>query len=280
MNRLLFLVLSCVLLTGVGGANLLENGDFTQWSGMYPTGWLVEDTSKALVEQCGDTARSAPYAARITRLVAGTGNNKGVKQLVPVTPGEPYTLSAWFLDDDVNAGGGIGISWRDADTGYISHSGTWYTDSSIHDWQFLWKTDTAPSGAAFADCLLRVYGFTGSPAGGVVHVDDAELVQGVGAVSELPERPVRSLLRVVPNPVVTGTEILLAPAGGCPVSVAVYDRSGAKRASLFSGHSGGGRLTIDWRGTDDAGRRLPAGSYFVRVSGPGVESLAKIVLQR
>lgn len=49
------------------------------------------------------------------------------------------------------------------------------------------------------------------------------------------------------------------------VNVAVYDASGRRIESLFTGRRGIGRHTFEWRGTDAGGRRVPQGVYFVRV---------------
>ncbi|MFO7637923.1 MAG: hypothetical protein R6X14_01255 [bacterium] len=272
MRIAVLLVTAGLLLGGTAGANLLRNGDFSEWTGIYPVGWLVEDTTKARVERSTDPVRSAPAAVRITRLVEGTGNNAGVKQLVPITGGQEYTLTAYALDNDANASAGIGISWRAADTSYIIHSGTVYGDSAIRTWQRLFKTATAPANAAYADCLLRIYGFTGSQSGGVIYFDDASLVQGAGAVEEPGLLPGLTRVSVRPNPARGPARVSFTLARGGPVTVAAYDRTGSRVAVLASGELAAGdhEFVLD--------RQLPAGSYFVRLSG-AAGGLAKFVVR-
>jgi len=212
------------LLAAAAGANLLTNGDFSSWSGpTQPDNWRVEDSTLAKVEQSSDPVRSPMYAAKFTRLVSGTGNNKGVLQQVPITASTEYTLSAWFFDNDVNAGCGLSITWRTAQDSFIANSGTVYGDSSIHTWQKVSKTGTAPANAAKADILLRCYGFTGSPPGGIVYVDDAEFDVGAGGVKDRPLRPATFGLSVNPNPVVGSARVSFALPRAGDVSLEVYD---------------------------------------------------------
>ncbi len=269
-----------VALFAPAGANLLSNGDFSDWDSLTgPTDWTVEYAPAALVEQHGDTVRSAPYSARITRLVAGTGDNNGVKQYVPVTPGEAYTISAWCYDDDINAGCGVGITWRTPDSSYIINSGTSFGDSSIHTWQRLTKTDTAPAGAGFADVKLRVYGFTSSPAGGVIYYDDAELVQGAGAVTESPTTALVERFTVSPNPTSGRTRLSFAAPRPGRYRVDVYDLTGSPRTCVFEGTVSSHRVVATWDGRDSKGRALRSGLYFVVMTGPdGHSAVRKLVL--
>jgi len=249
-------------------ANLLENGDFSSWvSPTKPAGWIVEDSTKARIERSDDTVRSVPHACRITRLVTGTGNNYGLKQFVPVTPGAVYTFSAWYFDDDVNARGGIVITWCRADSSAIKSTTVAYTDSAIHTWQRLVKTDTAPDSTVLAKCLLRVYGFTGGPAGGVVYVDDAEFNAGAGAVSETETNGLRGAsLKVSP----TGSEnVQIKLTIDRPVNgrLDVYNLIGLKCRELWRGSLASGDYNFYWDGRDQEGRRLSPGVYFVMFEG-------------
>lgn len=272
-----------LVLAPVLGQNLLENPDFSDWSNpTQPASWTVEDSTRARIERCADTTRSSAYAARITRLVDSTGNNYGVSQLIPVASNREYTLSGWFLDDDVDASGGVGITWRKADTSFISSSGNSYTDSSIHTWQRISKTATSPATAALADVKLRVYGFPSSPAGGVVYADDAEFVLGAGAVKE--ERPAghaSTVFSVQPNPFPGQTRILLQLPGPQNVRLEAYDLTGSARALIHSGPLPEGQHALVWTGTDFTGRRIPAGLYFVVLTdSSGRTMVQKLILER
>jgi hypothetical protein len=273
-----FVVLGLML--AAAGANLLTNGDFSTWtSPIQPDNWTVEDSTKALVDRSADPVRSPMYAVKITRLVEGTGNNKGLLQQVPVTASTEYTLSAWYLDNDVNAGCGLSITWRTAQDSFISNSGTVYGDSAIHTWQKVSKTGTAPANAAKADILLRIYGFSGSPSGGIVHLDDAEFVVGAGGVGDRPlARPASFGLQVNPNPVAGDARVSFELPRAGQVLVQIYDAAGSLRATPFSGALGAGGHDIAWNGADDAGVRLADGLYFLSLGTEGSSSVQKLVI--
>jgi hypothetical protein len=236
--------LALLLSIGFGSitaANLLVNGDFSNWeNAQQPAGWIVEDTTKAKIEQESGTVRSAPYSCKITRLVTGTGNNYGLRQYVTVTPGTVYTFSAWFYDDDINARGGLLITWCRQDTSAIRSTSVIYTDSAIHTWQRLVRSDTAPDSAVYARCLLRIYGFTGGPAGGVVYVDDAEFVTGAGGINELLDegRPNRQLMVTATASI--NPHVLLTLDFPAWTEVRIYDLTGAVRQQLYSGRLSAG----------------------------------------
>ena len=288
-GRFLFAIVVLALLAATGvRANLLENGDFTDWDNpTQPTHWIVEDTADALVNQSADPMRSTPYAVKLTRMVEGTGNNQGVKQqYVPVTTGQPYTLNAWFYDDDINAGGGIGISWYSTaggETTYISHSGTVYTDSAIHTWQRLVKTDTAPATVALAKIPLRTYGFSGSPSGGIVYVDDAEFVEGLGAIEEGNRLIPNGIpgITVEPNPAPGRATIMFQLNRDGAVRLDIYDLTGSRRVMVHNGPMTAGNHTVAWNGRDDVGNQLPSGLYFAVLSdSAGNLRVCKLALNR
>jgi flagellar hook assembly protein FlgD len=50
------------------------------------------------------------------------------------------------------------------------------------------------------------------------------------------------------------------------VDLSVYDVRGARVSTLRSGVFGAGRYSVRWDGTDESGRRLGGGMYFVRLN--------------
>lgn len=259
-------ILLAISALGYAEANLLVNGDFSNWENpRKPVGWTVEDTTKARVEQESGTVRSTPYASKITRLVTGTGNNYGLRQYVNVTPGNVYTFSAWFYDDDINARGGLLITWCRQDTSAIRSTSVVYTDSAIRTWQRLSRTDTAPDSAALARCLLRIYGFTGGPAGGIVYVDDAEFIATSGSIGETaPESTLgqRSITVLSHGP--ESRIIRLSMNNSGYTELAIYDHTGREMARLFSGYLGPGIHSFPV----DLGK-LPSGVAFAVARGAG-----------
>jgi len=82
-----------------------------------------------------------------------------------------------------------------------------------------------------------------------------------------------------PNPSATGTFVSYSVGTPTKVTVRIFDVTGKLVRTLQEGElSGEGSLS--WNGTDDAGRRLADGLYFIRIATPQFTRTAKIVLLR
>ena len=170
--RLLTIV---VLLAGPSAGNVLLNPGFEVWSDdSTPESWRVEARTKTAVLHEADTVKSGTGACRLTRLVAGTGDNKGILERVAVRPNAMYRYTVWCQDNSPEISLGIVISWRTADSTYISSTSAAYS-TDAPNWQQVSDSAAAPADAAFADFILRTYGATGAPAGNRVLVDDASM---------------------------------------------------------------------------------------------------------
>jgi uncharacterized repeat protein (TIGR01451 family) len=75
-----------------------------------------------------------------------------------------------------------------------------------------------------------------------------------------------SLNHAVPNPFTGEMSFAYEVVGGDqPVDIGVYNVAGRLVKSLTKSSMPAGRHTATWNGTDEAGTRVPAGVYFVRV---------------
>jgi hypothetical protein len=83
-----------------------------------------------------------------------------------------------------------------------------------------------------------------------------------------------------PNPFVGSTGIAFALARPGRVSVAVYDVSGRRVATLAEGEHDAGSFSVSWDGRDDSGREVAAGAYFVRMVGADSRFERKMTLLR
>jgi hypothetical protein len=70
------------------------------------------------------------------------------------------------------------------------------------------------------------------------------------------------------------------PNGASPVKLAVYNVRGERVKTLVDGLIGRGRHERHWDGTDEAGRAVAAGAYFVRLENAGAAKTQKLVLVR
>jgi len=267
-------------------ANLLSNGDFSQWDDdSTPSSWTVEDRNYALVDREDGQGHSSPPCLKLTRLQAGTGNNKGVLQNVPVTAGLNYTVAAWMMvptmpDTMKHVGGRVILTWRNSSGLSIGSTNPSY----MHDpaWSLQTYVAAAPNNpngdsvAASADVLVRCYSRSGSTAGGIVLVDDVTFDQG-GAVSERGlTTPLLGRFSVGPSPQTGDITISLELARGSDIRLRICDLAGSVRSELFSGKLSSGQHTFA-----AASAGLPEGLYFVTLSNDaGDIGVRKIVVQR
>lgn len=79
-----------------------------------------------------------------------------------------------------------------------------------------------------------------------------------------------------PNPFTVSTVLLLGAWG--PIELSIHDTAGRLVRRLVGSSSGVARLAgIPWDGRDDAGRRVPAGVYWARLSNPEGQATISIV---
>ena len=280
-NPRLPILIAMLALATTSFANLVTNGDFSLWENPnQPSGWTLEDTTKTRVEQSSNPFRSPQYSAGETRMVDSLGNNKGLSQYVPVSPNAQYTLAAWCFDEDPLVKGGVSLTWRKADSTYISNSGVTNSDSGLIGWQKLTKTDSSPAEAALAEVLLRVYNLSGStPAGGKVYFDDAECDTGVGAIEERVGQPAAEAeLQLRPNPTTGPSVVSFGLARTAHVELNVYDLTGNSVARLCAGALGAGQHYFPFTGRNRDGALLPAGLYFLVLTDGGNHSTVRKVV--
>ncbi len=99
--------------------------------------------------------------------------------------------------------------------------------------------------------------------------------------AETPAAPAFQLTRNYPNPFNPSTIIEYSvpdAAAGLPLSLRVYDLSGREIRSLVTTPHAAGDFQVEWRGRDDAGRKVSSGIYFYRYSVGGHSAVHKMVL--
>lgn len=120
-------------------------------------------------------------------------------------------------------------------------------------------------------------GWQGDEIAGTLGVDriEAAAASGVGD----PPAPTAARLLAAPNPFTGSTLIQFTLDRSGPLRVDVFDLSGRRVRTLRnSAVAGAGRHSVAWDGRNDQGVRLPAGSYFIRLRGSGVDGSRKVLL--
>ncbi len=82
-----------------------------------------------------------------------------------------------------------------------------------------------------------------------------------------------------PNPFRSDTRLAFSSPGGA-VTACVYDVAGRKVHTLLDRVVGAGEQEVRWDGTDDRGRRVASGVYFIRVETAEEAGILRVVLIR
>jgi subtilisin family serine protease len=117
---------------------------------------------------------------------------------------------------------------------------------------------------------------------GDAHTAGVLMVDATGAPLTVKENPapVLGFLKVAPNPAPSDMRVSFARNGGQSYDLAVYNLRGQRVRSILGGLGAEGPGNVVFDSRDDAGRLLPAGVYFVRLSSADGVLTQKVVLTR
>ncbi|TKJ41333.1 hypothetical protein CEE36_08435 [candidate division TA06 bacterium B3_TA06] len=208
-------------------------------------------------------------------------NSSGVEEWVARYDGPPSSIDeacAIALDGSGNVyvtGHSYG-SGTDDDYATVK-----YSSSGVQQWAARYNgpaSDVDRANAIGIDDAGNVY-VTGSSyaSGNLVDYATVKYSQGPGVAEASPDVPGHRLevAQLTPEPVITYT----LPSSS-PISLKVYDVTGQLVRTLVSDSQDAGTHTVTWDGTDDAGRKLSAGLYFIRITTPRFSRFAKVVMIR
>ncbi len=91
---------------------------------------------------------------------------------------------------------------------------------------------------------------------------------------------VTALLGNYPNPFRQRTKITYHVKDEAPLLLEIYDLKGRKVRTLAEGRAKAGSHTLDWNGTDQAGKAVAGGVYFLRMTCGSYASTRKLMLLR
>jgi hypothetical protein len=129
--------------------------------------------------------------------------------------------------------------------------------------------------------------FTIDPANTIPEYDETDNVDAipigyygaVGVEGRSPDDP-RDRVLASPNPFFVRTRVSFALPRPADVRVEVFDAAGGRVRVLHAGLLAAGIHACEWDGRNAAGRRGPAGVYWVRVESPGQRLERKLLLLR
>jgi hypothetical protein len=111
---------------------------------------------------------------------------------------------------------------------------------------------------------------------GILTIDTVTAVND--DASALP--PATILAAIYPNPFNPRTVIAFELAETGPIELAIYDVGGRRVRVMESGTQSAGRHEATWDGQDNAGRAVPTGTYFCRLSTAQGSQTRKLTLAR
>lgn len=85
------------------------------------------------------------------------------------------------------------------------------------------------------------------------------------------------LLVAAPNPFQNATAVHFELPHAGDVDMLVFDASGRRVRTLWTGHAAAGMRSVTWDGADDAGRQLSPGVYLIRLDAAGVHRERRVV---
>ncbi len=81
-----------------------------------------------------------------------------------------------------------------------------------------------------------------------------------------------------PNPLSREAMFAFDLPEAAPVSLAIYDLTGRRIASIVSGSLGAGRYQFPWNAVSEGGARVPGGLYFARFLTPGMHRVSRLIV--
>lgn len=88
------------------------------------------------------------------------------------------------------------------------------------------------------------------------------------------------LAQAAPNPLAPFTTIGFDLEHSGKVRLDIYDASGRQVRRLFDGHLTAGSRSMDWDGTSEAGKAVPAGVYYYRLTTSDFTDSKSVVVVR
>ncbi|MEO0078183.1 MAG: YCF48-related protein [candidate division WOR-3 bacterium] len=243
-----------ILKTANGGQSW--NMVYTGWEDLWSISFGTPDTGFAV----------GYYGAVVKTTDAGN-------HWTELSVGEDYDLPSVYFPEGGRVGYAVGYDW------WAERSVVWKTVDGGESWarQISIQNDEGLWSVRFIDNNV---GYAVGGCGMILKTTDGG---GIGVAEEAAHRPVvpnpATAVSCAPNPFSDRTTIELAHSltGPGPHVLQVLNAAGRLVRSLAIESS---LHSVQWDGSDDSGRRLPAGVYFVRLRSGGLRQEQKVMLLR
>jgi len=224
----------------------------TSWSGNVDINWAGEGGTGAVnYHFTGLLVRPGSGSSHVHALIFCNSAAGAAWTIAGLCPG----FSATLLNEDFTpAANPVPPNW----TGWISVA----ADASV------------PVGTS---CCFTVT-FTCDGQAGVIDVCAETCTWGTTDVPLNPQGLSFGIVQTAPNPTTAGMTIAFVVPRSSRVSVGIYDLAGRRVTTLFTGAAEAGVQSLRWDGRDGGGRKLPPGTYFVKLQDGAQQASRKVVL--
>ncbi len=199
-----------------------------------------------------------------------------------VEDGDVWRVSCWMRRDIDTPHGWGTLGW------YVITQEGWKNGNVVEcdspDWTLLSVTDTffLEEGDTVG-VFIDGGGCFGGPGTAYIDLVETEIVT-TGVEEATPNSPSGdSHVRVhciQPNPFRESTCIQYELSRSSMVNIAVYSLLGREMVTLTYDERPAGRHTVPWNATNDSGRRVPSGTYFVKIDAGEYTTTRKLVVVR
>ena len=106
----------------------------------------------------------------------------------------------------------------------------------------------------------------------------------LGAEGGIEEKPVTIkpdiffITQISPNPFIENTKIKYVLPEDSWVNITIYNQLGEKITTLINDNTKAGSHTLQWNETNNTGRKLPSGIYFIRFEAGKYKDTKKVIL--
>jgi len=251
MKHIYFLIFTFITLSGIA-QNLINNGDFENFTGSTPDGWTTIDSGITTEEETSIVFEGSK-SLKVT-VTTDNEENTDIRQTISVENGEIYDLYISFKhvagDNDVIA------------RLYIGGFGSTYSNPSIvTTWGSIVAGFTATADEDI-EVGLRFYGLSSFDGSSVVYIDSFRIIKRVLSVEE--SEIVR--FSVYPNPVSNGFVNIISKTNEA-ISVTVFDILGTR---VINKTLNGNTLNVT---------SLKSGVYILKLEQNGKVTTKKLVIK-
>ncbi|THF48519.1 T9SS type A sorting domain-containing protein [Flavobacterium supellecticarium] len=275
--RQIYLALFSIALSVTANAqtNLIPNGNFETWTNnTTPSGFTAVNTETFSANNfiTRETSIFKSGASAVKHQSQDDTQTVSPTDLIPVIPGNNYTISYWFLDNDTKARSRAWHSWVNISNGNeseltdhrdILHPTTYSSNNA--QWVQASFTLTAPTNATHFRFQARTYRQSATSVGGFIYYDDFSMVNNTPM--GLTDHQIDGL-KLYPNPASNNDNLYITSTTGSDKTIEIYDILGKQVLNLKSENNNPIQLS-----------NLNTGVYLLKITEEGKTATQKLIIK-